>query len=69
MTEHTLIVFGLVAGLLVLGVVSIGVVALMLGRPLRAHGRARIGQASEFTVGIEVPGAAPRRRRALERAE
>lgn len=64
MSEQAFLVFGAVAGLFVFGAaVSIGALALALGRPLRAHGRARIGEAGEFSVGVEVPGTPPRKRR------
>jgi hypothetical protein len=55
MSDQAWLVFGVVAALLVLGVVALGALALWLGRPLRAQGRARFGQRHEFAVAVEVP--------------
>lgn len=57
MSDHALTVVGLVMGLLLLGLVALAALALWLGRPLRAHGRARLGPMRELAVGVEVPEA------------
>jgi hypothetical protein len=56
MSEHAWSVLGAVASLLVLGVLALGALALWLGRPVRAQGRARFGEKHEFAVAVEVPG-------------
>jgi hypothetical protein len=68
MSDSTCIVLGAIAGLMVLGVLSLGAMALWLGRPLRAQGRARLGSTHEFAVAVEVPEAtAPKRLHRLSR--
>jgi hypothetical protein len=54
MSEHVYIVALLLAGLCVLGVVALAIIALCLGRPLRAAGRARLGVHHELSLGVEV---------------
>jgi hypothetical protein len=54
MSEQGYVIALLVGGLCFLALVALAVIALCLGRPLRAAGRARLGEQHELSLGIEV---------------
>lgn len=57
MSDSTVVVLGVITGLVALGLLGLGALALWLGRPLRAHGRALLYGKHEFAVAVEVPEA------------
>lgn len=69
MSEQVYFAAVVLGGACVLAVILAAILALFLGRSLRAQGVARIGGHSEFSVRVEVPAGAPNAERPGHGAE